>query len=98
MIKNIQSIIGGYSNPYFIILIFIVLAALDVLGIGIIPLLIESSVTTNSESISQHWFDGLIPIFPGYSKTEVLSAMVIILFFVKSAVYIFSNYLKLLNE
>ena len=93
MIKNIQSIIGGHSNPYLIILIFILLAALDVLGIGMVPLLIESAVTTNSESTSQNWLEGLIPIVPGYSQIEVLSFMVVLLFFIKSVVFIFSNYL-----
>ncbi len=93
MIKNLQSIIGGYSNPYYIILIFIILAVLDVLGIGIVPLLIESAVTTDSESISQNWLDELIPVIPGYSQIEVLSVMVVLLFFIKSLVYIFSNYL-----
>tara|TARA_B100001063_G_scaffold246603_1_gene286528 strand:- start:1336 stop:3054 length:1719 start_codon:yes stop_codon:yes gene_type:complete len=93
MIKNIQTIIGGYSNPYFIILIFIVLAALDVLGIGMVPLLIESAVATNSESTSQNWLEGLIPIVPGYSQIEILSFIVVFLFFIKSVVYIYSNYL-----
>ena len=93
MIKNIQSIIGGYSNPYFIILIFIVLAVLDVLGIGMVPLLIESAVATNSESTSQNWLEGLIPIVPGYSQIEILSFMVVFLFFIKFVVYIYSNYL-----
>ncbi len=93
MIKNIQTIIGGYSNPYFIILVFIVLAILDVLGIGMVPLLIESAVATNSESTSQNWLEGLIPIVPGYSQIEILSFMVVFLFFIKFVVYIYSNYL-----
>ena len=92
--KNyIQTIIGGYSNPYFIILVFIVLAILDVLGIGMVPLLIESAVATNSESTSQNWLEGLIPIVPGYSQIEILSFMVVFLFFIKFVVYIYSNYL-----
>lgn len=93
MIKNLQSIIGGYSNPYYIILIFILLAALDVLGIGIVPLLIESALVKDSESISQNWLDELVPVIPGYSQIEVLSVIVVLLFFIKSVVYIFSNYL-----
>ena len=93
MIKNIQGIIGGYSNPYFIILIFIMLAVLDVLGIGMVPLLIESALATNFENTSQNWLEGLIPIVPGYSQTAVLSAIVLILFLIKSVVFIFSNYL-----
>ena len=93
MIKNIQSIIAGYSNPYLIILIFIMLAVLDVLGIGMVPLLIESALATNSENTSQNQFEGLIPIVPGYSQIEVLSVIVLLLFFIKSVVFIFSNYL-----
>ena len=93
MIKNIQSIIGGYSNPYIIILIFIILAVLDVLGIGLVPLLIESALVKNSENTSQNWIEGLIPIVQGYSQIEVLSVIVVLLFFIKSVVYIFSNYL-----
>ena len=93
MIKNIQTIIGGYSNPYYIILIFILLAVLDVLGIGMVPLLIESALATNSENTSQNWFEGLIPVIPGYSQIEILSFMVVLLFFIKSVVYIYSNYL-----
>ena len=41
MIKNVQRLIAGYSNPFHIVLIFIVLAGLDVLGISAVPLLIE---------------------------------------------------------
>lgn len=93
MIKNLQSIIGGYSNPYYIILIFILLAALDVLGIGIVPLLIESAVATDSEGISQKWLDELVPVVSGFSQIEVLSVIVVLLFFIKSVVYMFSNYL-----
>ena len=74
-----------------LILIFIVLAVLDVLGIGIVPLLIESAVAENSESMSSNWLDGLIPIVPGYSQIEVLSVMVVLLFFIKSVVFIFSK-------
>tara|TARA_B110001450_G_scaffold256377_1_gene286626 strand:- start:151 stop:1869 length:1719 start_codon:yes stop_codon:yes gene_type:complete len=93
MIKNIQTIIGGHSNPYFITLIFILLAVLDVLGIGMVPLLIGSALATNSENTSQNWLEGLIPIVPGYSQIEILSFMVVLLFFIKSVVYIYSNYL-----
>ena len=93
MIKNIQTIIGRYSNPYFIILVFIGLAILDVLGIGMVPLLIESAMATNSESANQNWLEGLIPIVPGYSQIEILSFMVVFLFFIKFVVFIYSNYL-----
>ena len=93
MIKNIQGIIGGYSSPSFIILIFIVLAALDVLGIGMVPLLIETALAENSENMSQNRLDGLLPIVPGYSQIEVLSLIVLLLFSIKSVIFIFSNYL-----
>ena len=92
MIKNIQGIIGGHSNPYFIIFIFIMLAVLDVLGIGMVPLLIESALVTNSENTSKNWLDGLLPIVPGYSQIQVLSVIVLLLFSIKSVVFIFSNY------
>tara|TARA_B100001093_G_scaffold512934_2_gene583805 strand:+ start:6560 stop:8278 length:1719 start_codon:yes stop_codon:yes gene_type:complete len=93
MIKNIQNIIGGYSNPYFIILIFIMLAVLDVLGIGTVPLLIKFAIGENSENADQNWVEGLIPIVEGYSQIEVLSALVVLLFFIKSVLFIYSNYL-----
>ncbi len=93
MIKNIQNIIGGYSNPYFIILIFVVLAVLDVLGIGMVPLLIEAALTKNSDDTSQNLLEVLLPNVPGYNQIEVLSVIVALLFFTKSLVFIFSNYL-----
>ena len=37
MIKNVQKLIARYSNPYHIIVVFIVLAFLDVLGISAVP-------------------------------------------------------------
>ena len=91
--RNVKGIIGVHSNPYSIILIFIVLAALDVLGIGMVPLLIESAVATNSESISQSWLEGIIPSIPGYSQIEILSIMVVLLFIMKAVIFLFSNYL-----
>lgn len=93
MIKNIQSLIGGHSNPYFIILLFIILAVLDVLGIGMVPLLIKFALEKNSENLGQNWAEELIPIVQGYSQIEVLSGLVVLLFFIKSVLFIFSNFL-----
>ncbi len=56
------------------------LAVLDVLGIGMVPLLIESALSTNSENTSQNWLEGLLPIVPGYSQFKVLAVIVILCF------------------
>jgi ATP-binding cassette, subfamily B, bacterial PglK len=93
VIEKITKIVGCHANPYLIVFIFLVLAVLDVIGISLVPILLESAVIENTERESQNWLITYLPIFDDYEATWVFPLIVMLLFFIKSIVYVLSNYL-----
>ena len=93
MFNNMRIIIGGYANPFLIILLFIKLAILDVLGVGLVPILVESAIVSGGEHLKLGWFERLLPNIPGYEPFEILAGFVTLLFVLKSMLYVLANYL-----
>lgn len=93
MLKNIKNIVGSHGSPYLIILIFLLLAVLDVLGIGMVPVLIKTVLAGESSEIGEV----INGIFPAKTIDEdviwVLSVVIVLIFTAKSMIYILSNYL-----
>lgn len=93
LLKNIKFIVGKHGSPYFIILIFLVLAFLDVLGIGMVPILITTVLAEETSEM----VDGISSLLPtsimGDDILWLLSGIIILIFSIKSVIYILSNYM-----
>ena len=87
MIKNVQRLIAGYSNPFHIVLIFIVLAGLDVLGISAVPLLIEVAMGGRKDTFDVSFLSA------GEDQVVLLSGFILFLFFLKFSIFILANFM-----
>jgi ATP-binding cassette, subfamily B, bacterial PglK len=93
LLKNIKIIVGNHGSPYIIILIFLVLAFLDVLGISMVPILIKTVLAEESSEMVD-LINSLLPTsIMGDDIVWVLSVIIILIFSVKSVIYILSNYM-----
>ncbi|MDA9244096.1 ABC transporter ATP-binding protein/permease [Amylibacter sp.] len=91
--KNIKIIVGKNGSPYLIILIFLLLALLDVLGISMVPVLI-GTVLAEEPSETVDLINSLLPTsIMGDDIVWVFSVIIVLIFSAKSLIYIMSNYM-----
>jgi len=92
ILKNINYIMGGKKKPYGLVFVFLLLAVLDVAGVGVVPLLVHSILVKGTEGGTANF---LATYFDATDKNELITIMcclLLLVFSVKSIVLLVSNY------
>ncbi len=92
MLNNIRYILGDEGNPYGMVFLFLLLAVLDVAGIGLIPLLVHSILSDAAGGEAGRLAGMVFNITDKADMLLIISGFLLLLFSLKTVVMLISNY------
>ena len=92
ILSNIRYILGDTKNPYGMVLIFLLLAVLDVAGVGMVPVLIHSVLSGDAGGEAGRLLGMVFNITDQNDLLLIVSGILLVLFSLKTVVFLWSNY------
>ncbi len=90
--SNIKYILGDTRNPYGMVFIFLLLAVLDVAGVGMVPVLIHSVLSGDAGGETGRLLSMVFNITDQNDLLLIVSGILLVLFSLKTVVFLWSNY------